>query len=343
MVDGFGEDRRSPSRRALMQSAGLALGASFLAPDRAAAAAGSSDAAIWSAEYWAHKGNVSLYMYRKRVGTDPRPVLFLVHGSSFGCRSSFDLTVPGRADYSLMDRFAELGFDVWTMDHEGYGRSSRTASNSDIASGVEDLKAAMPVVERETGQSRYHFCGQSSGGLRAGAFANQLPERVDRLVLDAFVWTGEGAPEIQKRKERVAELSASNQRKADMALYESIFNRDMPGTSEPILAQALAASEARYGNTVPTGTYLDMATKLPLVDPLKLKGPVQIIRGEFDGIATEEDLFAFFAKLPHKDKQFVFLSGSAHVSPFGINRHRFWHAMNAFLAMPPRRDVSSSL
>ena len=82
-----------------------------------------------------------------------------------------------------------------------------------------------------------------------------------------------------------------------------------------------------------------MATKLPLVDPAKLSCPVQIIRSEFDGIATEEDLLAFYKALPNKDKQFVFLSGSAHVSPFGINRHRFWHAMNEFLTMPARRDV----
>ena len=52
----------------------------------------------------------------------------------------------------MMDVFARYGFDVWTMDHENYGRSAQTSSNSDIASGVEDLKAAMAVVQRETGQ-----------------------------------------------------------------------------------------------------------------------------------------------------------------------------------------------
>jgi len=177
--------------------------------------------------------------------------------------------------------------------------------------------------------------------LRAGAFANRYPERVDRLVLDAFVWTGEGAPEIQKRRERVDELRAHNQRPADRALYRSILTRDMPGTSEMIVADALADAEAKYGGTVPTGTYLDMATKLPLVDPVKLSCPVQIIRSEFDGIATEEDLLAFYKALPNKDKQFIFLSGSAHVSAFGVNRHRLWHVVNEFLTMPARRDIKA--
>src|SRR5216683_2780781 len=333
--ESLGSERRNamtlasnhPSRRALIRGAGLAIGAGALVQPAAATAAPET---IWSAEYWVRKGEVRLFIYRKRSGQDVRPVLFLVHGSSFGGKSSYDLTVPGRTDYSLMDKFAALGFDVWTMDHENYGRSSRTAGNSDIASGVADLQAAMEVVERTTGQKRFHFYGQSSGALRAGAFANQYPARVDRLVLDAFVWTGEGAPEIAKRKARIGELTAQNKQPADRELYRSIFNRDMPGTSEPIVAEALADAEARYGASVPTGTYLDMATKLPVVDPLKLQGAVQIIRGEFDGIATEEDLLAFYKALPNKDKQFVFLSGSAHVSPFGINRHRFWHAMNEF-------------
>ena len=106
----------------------------------AEAAAQPSSGAIVGAEHWAEKGPVRLYMYRKRLdtprasGEPPRPVLFLVHGSSMSSRSTFDLSVPGgRGDYSTMDVFARLGWDVWTMDHEGYGRSSRTDGNSDIA------------------------------------------------------------------------------------------------------------------------------------------------------------------------------------------------------------------
>ncbi len=45
-------------------------------------------------------------------------MLFLVHGSSISARPSFDLTVPGGGEYSLMNVFARYGFDVWTMDHE---------------------------------------------------------------------------------------------------------------------------------------------------------------------------------------------------------------------------------
>src|SRR5712672_1848079 len=125
------------------------------------------------ADYTVKKGEVSLALYRRHVGPapgqPPRPILFLVHGSSNSALSSFDLTVPGAGEYSTMNVFAGLGFDVWTMDHENYGRSSRTLGNSDIASGVADLVVASDLVMREAGQPKMHMLGESSGALRAAA------------------------------------------------------------------------------------------------------------------------------------------------------------------------------
>src|SRR4051812_46988192 len=174
-----------PSRRTMLKLAGTGLAASVLR-NEAAAASEASPAKIWSGDYTAKKGDVSLYMFRKRRGAPRKangdaPVLFLVHGSSISSRPTFDLTVPGKGRYSLMDTFAEYGFDVWTMDHESYGRSARTGGNSDIATGVLDLAAGLDVVPRETGRSRAHFMGETPGALRAAAFATAHPDRVDRL------------------------------------------------------------------------------------------------------------------------------------------------------------------
>ena len=45
-----------------------------------------------------------------------------------------------------------------------------------------------------------HFYGTSSGGIRAAAYAQAQPERVDRLVLCAFTYKGNGAAEIERRR-----------------------------------------------------------------------------------------------------------------------------------------------
>jgi alpha-beta hydrolase superfamily lysophospholipase len=319
-----------------------ALAAAEMVP--AVSSAAPAEDNLWTHEYWAKKGAVSLYMYRKRRGAPqpgqkPLPVLVLVHGSSLSGRTSMDLTVPGAGEYSLMNVFARLGFDVWTMDFEGYGRSGRTDGNSDIKSGVADLKAASEVLIRETGQKKFSFLGESSGALRAAAFAMAQPDNVDRLVLTALTYTGKGSPTLEKRAEQVEFYRTHNRRKRDRAMIESIFTRDKPGTSDPRVAEAIVKAEMPFGDTVPTGTYLDMTANLPVIDPAKIMAPVQVVRGEYDGIATDADLLDFFEKLPNQDRQFIVIAGAAHGVASSYNRARFWHMAHAFLTMPAGQSV----
>ncbi len=328
-------------RRTVIKGAGLGLVAGSLAgalPARDAAAATVDGSEIWSSEYWAKKGDVPLWMYRKRLGApkpgEPsRPVIFFVHGSSVSSRV-FDLNVPGHGEYSVMNEFARYGFDCWTMDHENYGKSGRTSGNADIASGVEDLKAAAEVVTRETGRSKFHFLGESSGALRAGAYAMAQPERADRLVFAAFTYKGEGSPTLTKRAEQLAYYRSHNMRKRDRDMIRSIATRDKPGTSEAAAVEALADAEMQFGDQVPTGTYLDMTANLPVVKPDRVLSPVLLVRGEYDGIATVADLEEFFNLLPNGDRQFVILPGTAHSVTLATNRQLFWHVTRAFLTMP---------
>ena len=344
----------SLSRRALLRTAaaGIVTSAIPLGPSGSAAASlgnknnntsRSGKPEIWTHDYWTQKGNVSLYMFRKRMGVpqadDGLPVLFLAHGSSVSSRPTYDLHVLGHGEYSLMDKFAEYGFDVWTMDFEGYGRSSRTDGNSDIASGVEDLKAAAEVIFKETGQKQFHLYGESSGALRAGAFAMVCPERVSRLVFVSLTWTGRGSPTLTGRAALLDYYRTHNTRPRDRSMIDSIFTRDKPGTSDKAVAEAMADAELQFGDSVPTGTYLDMITKLPLVDPTRLAMPVLIARGEYDGIATEDDVLNFFKKLKATEREFVVLPGASHAVALGINRQQLWYVMKSFLDSPARLDL----
>lgn len=325
----------SIARRSVIAGAGAGLMSGLVGEARAG-----TKPEIQANEYWANKGDVKLNLWRKRAAPKPgetQSVLFLVHGSSNSARSSYDLSIPGK-EYSLMNVMAGYGFDVWTMDHDGYGRSGWSGGNSDIASGVEDLKAAMPVVARETGQQKVHMFGTSSGAIRAGAYAQAAPERVDRLILSAFTYKGEGSPEIARRNAVAERYRASPRRKRDLAMIRSIFTRDGHASAyDPAIPEAIAADELKFGDSVPSGTYLDMAVNLPLVDPARLACPVLMIRAEHDGNASEAELLRFYAALPNKDKQFVMIAGLAHSGGLSVNRHRVWHAAHSFLTYPPMR------
>jgi pimeloyl-ACP methyl ester carboxylesterase len=300
--------------------------------------------AIWSSEYRAVKGDIGLHVWRKRVdeptpGEADKPILFLVHGSSFSGRSGYDLQVPNKAGYSMMEAFAGWGFDVWLVDHEGYGRSDwGEGVFSYVKEGVDDLKAAMKVVETETGATSAVMYGGSSGALRAACFAAAHPHAVDRLALGAMVYTGAGSPTLKQRAEKLDIWQSSNKRPVDHAFFASIFNRDKPGTAEDEVAVALADSEAAICTHVPTGTYIDMCANLPLVEPEDVTCPTLLVRSEHDGIATDADVMEFWSRLPNKDKQFTQMDGQTHAATLGLNRWRFWHVLRTFLSMPPRCD-----
>ena len=333
MTEFFSMDRRDFIKVAAVGATSTVLTGALPGPALAEAAR------IEAEEHWVTKGPVKLYVYRKRrIDNQPsaKPVLFLVHGSTFSSRGSFDLIVPGEPGYSAMDHFAGLGYDVWTMDHEGYGFSSRTEGNSGILSGVEDLKSALPLVEKVTGKTAVMMFGASSGAIRAGAFANAEPGRVERLILHAFTYTGENAPEIERRRKQLESYRRNPRRPFGMSQIQNVFDRDVAGKAHPALIKALADFEMKFGDSVPTGSYLDMAANLPMVDPAKLDCAVCLIRPEHDGNASEEELYSFFRQLATKDKAFIMLRGMTHGGGMvGSQRERLWHSIHAFLSCPP--------
>jgi pimeloyl-ACP methyl ester carboxylesterase len=334
----MGESDHSMPRRAVLQGAGAGIGAGLLSGVVTPASAVQAD--IWSAEYWAKKGDVKLNLWRKHLGAPvtgeaQKPLIFLVHGSSNSARTTYDLTVPGKGEYSFMNVLAVSGYDVWTMDHDGYGRSGSSGNSSDIASGVEDLKAAMEVVTRETGRSKMHMFGTSSGAIRAGAFAQAQPERIERLVLSAFTYKGTGSPEMKRRGEQLEFYRTHTRRKRDYEAIRSIHTRDgLASSYDPAVAITMAEQELKFGDQAPTGTYYDMIANLPLVDPKKLPMPALLVRGAYDGNSTVADLMDFYAQLPNGDRQFVMLPNTAHSVLMSINRHLMWHVVREFFTMP---------
>jgi len=288
-------------------------------------------------EHWTRKGEVKLFLWNKKpaAGVEKRGVLFFVHGSSMASQPTFDLTVPGRPDSSAMDWFAARGFDTWTMDNEGYGRSDKSRpQNNDISNGADDLAVGTALVQEKTGAKSVHMYGISSGALKAALFAERHPERVGRLALDAFVWTGEGSPTLEERKKKLAQFQSMHRRPIDRAFVNSIFTRDHPGTADQATVDAFASAILALDDSVPTGTYVDMCSKLPLVDPAKIVNPTIVMRGEYDGIAGFDDLVEFFKRLPNADKQFTVMAGISHASFQQKNYMVVYHILESFFSQP---------
>jgi len=287
-------------------------------------------------EHWKNEGDVRLFLWEKPAATpERRGTVLFVHGSSMASQPTFDLTVPGRPDSSVMDWFARRGFDTWSVDMEGYGRSDKHRDiNCDIVNGADDLSAASSYILANRNCGPMMVYGISSGALRAAAFCERHPDRVKRLALDAFVWTGKGSPTLAERAKRLPEFKAKNRRPVDRAFVHSIFNRDHPGTAEERTVEAFADAILALDNSMPTGTYVDMTSKLPVVDPAKITVPTIVMRGQWDGIASFDDLIEFFKLLPNPDKQFAVMPGISHASFQQKNYMLVYHILYSFFTQP---------
>ncbi|MDH3715287.1 MAG: lysophospholipase [Gammaproteobacteria bacterium] len=297
--------------------------------------AAGADAIVEGEEHWTHKGDIRLFLWRKcqldpgqRIGT----ILF-VHGSSMASTPTFDLQIPGRP--SAMDWFAGQGYDTWCVDMEGYGRSDKERDSTfDIANGADDLAAASDYIMQRTNCGPLLLYGISSGALRAGLFAQRHPERVARLALDAFVWTGDGSPTLKQRREKLPQFLESNRRPIDRAFVHSIFTRDHPDTADADVVDAFAEAITALDDSIPNGTYIDMCSKLPVVNPEQVTVPTIIMRGQHDGIAALDDLIAFFKLLPNPDKQLTVMPGISHASFQQKNYLLVYHILHAFFSSP---------
>jgi pimeloyl-ACP methyl ester carboxylesterase len=285
-------------------------------------------------EHWTTVEGQKLFLWQKaRTGEPARGIILFVHGSSMASTPGFDLQAPGYV--SAMDFFAQQGFDCWCCDHRGYGRSYKGAEFlATIAHGADDLAAASQYIMGQTGSGPLHVYGISSGALRAALFAERHPERVKRLALDAFVWTGKGSPTLEQRRQKLPQWKASTRRPINRTFLDSIHRRDGVYTANPALAEPYAQAVLALDDTIPNGTYIDMCENLPINDPAKITVPTIIMRGQYDGIAGFADIIEFFTRLPNADKEFAVMPDIAHGSFTQMNYMRAYHILLSFFTRP---------
>src|SRR5262245_58008015 len=142
-----------------------------------------------------------------RAASSADRVVLFVHGAGTPAEVAFD--VPYQ-DYSWMAFLARAGFDVFSMDTTGYGRSTRPAPMSDpcnlakdrqagfvtapcapsyphalttIASDWNDIDGVVEYIRSLRRVDKVTLFGWSLGGPRAGGYAGQHPEKVAKLIL----------------------------------------------------------------------------------------------------------------------------------------------------------------
>jgi pimeloyl-ACP methyl ester carboxylesterase len=277
-----------------------------------------------------------------------RHVLY-VHGATFPSALSVACRFDGR---SWRDALHDAGFDVWAFDFLGFGHSDRypemdepaTAHRPlcDAKDGGDQVTAVVRFILGHARSERISVVSHSWGSMPAGRFAGQHPEQVDRWVL-----FGPIARRPPRRYETAP--SAPAWRVVTVEDQWRRFIEDVPPQAEPVLLKRhFAEWGERYldsdpasrtrdpaGVKVPTGPFADIlrAWHGDLgYDPALVRAPIAIMRGEWDGLVTDEDarwLFDAFTASPMKRD--IKIGRATHLMHLERMRAALWRETNNFL------------
>ena len=284
---------------------------------------------------------VSLFV-RQRRGNRSGPAVLLVHGRSAAAVPSFDLAYR---DYSWMAYLADVGFDVFAVDLQGYGSSSKPSVMDDPCNTSADnqtnylipkpLAAACPpryphpfgsfttdwdeidtVVEfirslRGDRTLKVNLVGWSRGGMRVIGYAALRPNNVEKVVaLNPTRFPPD--PTVRNYP-----INMTDERDFFAAWDQQIDSRNCPDQVDPSIRQVLWNSTialdtlgSRWGSGVRRSPSFTAAGWTPDL-PGRVQAPTLVIRGALDDQAPEQATRALYDALGGP-KAYVTVSCGSH-------------------------------
>jgi pimeloyl-ACP methyl ester carboxylesterase len=299
-----------------------------------------------------------------REGALAERVILFVHGAGTPAEVAFD--VPYQ-DYSWMGYLARAGFDVFSMDTTGYGRSTRPAAMNDlcnlareqqltfvpgllsgpcapsyaqqmttIASDWNDIGAVVDHVLALRHVDRVSLAAWSLGGPRAAGYAAQHPEKIRKMVLLAPGYNRGAAAEPP------AQLPAKGAAMNTQSQEEFTANWDRqvgcPGQYDPAASNAIWSAMIESD---PVGaTWGSGVRRAPQVttwgwnSPVaaRTKIPTLMVSGAHDKQVAPERVRDLYADLGSTQKVFVDLACSSHNAMWEKNHLLLFRASLEWLA-----------
>jgi pimeloyl-ACP methyl ester carboxylesterase len=298
---------------------------------------------------------------RGGIGAD-RAVLF-VHGAGTPAEVSFDVPYE---DYSWMAYLANAGFDVFSVDMTGYGRSTRPGPMNDpcnlaadrqpafvptllaapcpatypgalttIASDWDDLGAAVDYVRALRRVDRVSLVAWSLGGPRSGGYTARHPEKVHRLVILAPAYN-RTMPAAPPAKLPVAGVTFNTQSRSE---FEANWDRQV-GCTDQYDRRASAAVWRDMLASDPVGaTWGPGVRRAPQTttwgwDPAvvaKTMTPTLMIAGIHDKQVSPDRVKELYMDLGARDKVHVDLGCSSHNAMWERNHLLLFQASREWL------------
>jgi len=270
-------------------------------------------------------------------------VVLFVHGAGTPAEVAFDVPY---SDFSWMAYLANAGFDVFSMDMEGYGRSTRPTVMNDpcnlartqqalfvpslmsapcaqtfqgaattIGSDWNDIGAVVDYIRGLRHVDKLNLAGWSQGGPRAGGYTAQHPEQVQRLVLLAPAYARTGPDAAPPARAEAVVFNTQSQKEFDANWDRQVgcpeqYDKDV---SKAIWADMVASDPV--GSTWGAGV-----RRAPTVPSWgfnknvvsKNRTPTLMVAGVHDKQVNPANVRAYYEDLASTEKVFVDLACSSH-------------------------------
>jgi len=290
-----------------------------------------------------------------------RVVLF-VHGAGTPAEVAFDVPHPG---YSWMAYLAADGFDVFSMDHTGYGRSTRPAPMDDpcnlsreqqatlapallaapcaptyarpltsMATDWDEVGAVVEYIRTLRRVDTVAIVAWSRGGPRAGGYAARHPSAVSRLVLLAPAYNrATTAAEADAVPAAGAAMNTQSRRE-----FTANWDRQVgcPDQYDPAVADAVWSDLLRsdpvgatWGPGVRRAPQSTGTWTQAVVKTLAV--PTLMITGVHDRQVPPERVRQMYEDLGATDKVFADLGCSSHNAMWERNRLFLFEASRTWL------------
>ena len=278
-------------------------------------------------------------------------VILFVHGAGTPAEVAFD---PPHPDASWMTFLARAGYDVFSMEMTGYGRSIRPAVMNDpcnlaegqqdtfvpvlipgtcpptygfaastIESDWHDLDAVVEYIRELRGAGRVHLPGWSLGGPRAGGYAARHPEKVQSVVLlsPAYSRNRPASPP----EGLVPGAAFTKQSRAD---FDALWDRQLgcPNQYEPAVRSAVWSAMLESDPVGATwGTGVRRAPRVTTwgfgpAEVGEMRTPMLLVAPETDGQVSPERVVELYEDVASEKKILVHLACSSHNAMWETNR-----------------------
>jgi pimeloyl-ACP methyl ester carboxylesterase len=279
-----------------------------------------------------------------RGGPAADRVALFIHGAGTPAEVAFD--VPYQ-DYSWMANLARAGFDVFSMDMSGYGRSTRPAAMNDpcnlsreqqaafvpallkapcaasyphqmttLASDWHDIDAVVDWIRALRHVDKLNLLAWSLGGPRAAGYAGQHADKVAKLVLLAPAYNRAASAEAPVQVPANGAAMNTQSREEFIANWDrqvGCADQYEAGTRDSVWSEMIASDPvgATWGSGVRRAPQVTTWGWTQAV-VMKTQIPTLMVSGAHDKQVNPERVRELYADLGSPKKVFIDLACSSH-------------------------------